>query len=97
MAYGDKVLTCGRMVKYCLHDRDGVRQYRPAVVVHVFEQLHPPLANLVVFIDGVNDRQEWEESKSLTVWRTSVKHGDAVGEWVWPEELETPHTPPQEE
>ena len=47
----------------------------PAVVVRVFD---PDLVNLQVLLDGTD-----------TYWATSRRHGDASGEWSWPERQET--------
>lgn len=86
-----------RPVLYRVHEDDPSNRnpsnYRPAFVV--WEIGHESLANLVVFLDGSNDRHLLSDSRlglypvggdgfngALTAWATSRKRGDGIGEWM---------------
>lgn len=81
--------TVGRTVLFRIGtEEDAVR---PAVVVRVWSPGNPESSvQLQVFVDGMNDQFKFtpaERSNGLA-WRTSVPHGNGVGEWSWPPRLD---------
>jgi len=86
--------SIGRIVHYRLPDRyeGGPERWRPAIVVQEFGEL----ANLTVFLDGLNDGTTPEDVKALResgldcalhgqcASRGSAAEGTGVGEWRWP-------------
>jgi hypothetical protein len=61
---------------------------RPALVVNVFAPYGSPvLANLIVFMDGSNDKSNWAigvYDTPLTAWMPSAVQGDGPGQWQFP-------------
>ena len=89
--------TVGRIVRYV---GEGSGRPHPAQIVDVHDQPSgPPLLNLVVTLDGSNDRAEGGERTLLHVWRTSIPHAEPFKDgtdgglgtpfvpntWHWPE------------
>lgn len=80
------VPSVGRIVQYRLPARwEGDERWRPAIMVNVFGKL----ANLSVFLDGMNDLDDKELDK-LGVIRGSIlsvgsRHeGETPDCWRWP-------------
>lgn len=83
-------VSIGRIVHY--QGNDG--KPHPAQIVAVFPQAEKtvPLLNLIVTLDGLNDREEGGTPSNYHVWRTSIPHASSVGApatyppntWHWP-------------
>ena len=101
-------LTEGRIVHYVLaeHDLSADHKYcagrhRPAIVVNRWEGLgrNDGYSNLLVFLDGSNDDENYkfseilgpggktERSPKFILWATSrtYSEGKEPGTWHWPE------------
>lgn len=80
-------MTIGRTVHYVMPGGE----HRPAMVVQVWDDpgSYPlGVCNLVVFLDGTNDRQvPYGTSGDLVMWATSVYYNDTKTPytWHWPE------------
>lgn len=72
---GDFKPVEGRSVVYQIAEGE----WRPAQIVQVFGSINS--ANLVVFLDGDNDKRYGFDG-SLTFWATSRKLGTEVGEFL---------------
>lgn len=88
--------STGRIVHYVLpRHLKNAGQIRPAIIVRVWQGIESPeapgLSNLVVFLDGLNDRDRTDglriaEHSMPIDWVGSVLH-DAEGRpgtWHWP-------------
>ena len=80
--------TTGRIVHYRLAtDTDVKPVYRPATVVRTWPESSEDMYNIVVTLDGDNDRRHGvteAEALNCKTWRTSVHFGDVDGTWCWP-------------
>lgn len=76
----------GRSVVYQVDE--GV--FRPAQIVRVWSESGPKTCNLVVFLDGSNDRrlpcvvgrEDEELTRAPLLWKTSITLGDGVGQYL---------------
>lgn len=85
-------LTEGRIVHYVMPDG----QHRPAIIVRVWNRGTNTngYSNLLVFLDGTNDRTPQNgiseaAAQSCTMWATSVtmSEGKEPRTWHWPEKV----------
>lgn len=77
--------TIGRIVHYQLGTGRSKGEYRPALIVRVWND---SCVNLQVFLDGSNDRENELSvgvDSPLTAWKTSSVQGDGPGQWKWPD------------
>ncbi|MHB9010388.1 MAG: hypothetical protein ACYC3E_00130 [Carboxydocellales bacterium] len=80
-------LNEGRIVHFVMPDG----QHRPAIIVRVWspETNTTGYSNLVVFVDGTNDKNgvSDQQAQSCTMWATSVSmsEGKEPRTWHWPE------------
>lgn len=83
-------LTEGRIVHFVMPNKE----HRPAVIVRVWspETNDTGYSNLLVFLDGTNDKTDQnnisdEQAKTCTMWATSVSmsEGKEPRTWHWPE------------
>lgn len=86
-------MTEGRMVHYVMPNE----QYRPAVIVKVWDKEHVNgCCNLQVFTDGPNDIDQWvkdadgnahlerlEEARIGVMWKTSVLFSETKEPHTW--------------
>jgi len=80
--------TEGRIVHYVMPDGE----HRPAIIVKAWDKEqsgHDACANLVVFLDGTNDREvaNVSDDPQLTEWQTCKACSESMepGTWHWPE------------
>lgn len=76
------VLTKGRRVHYAFKGE--------CYIADVVKVWTPPLANLVLTLDGMNDRVVGGDLNVFQVWKTSIDHDEEKSDrtWHWPERTE---------
>ena len=80
MTHEEFIPQQGRSVVYQIAEN----VWRPAQIVEVWTEEGPRTCNLVVFLDGSNDKVHGFDGLdgSLTYWATSRVLGDAVGQYL---------------